>query len=45
MERALLHYKYKHFSKAKMSDTFKDKINKKMYDDSVRDKILNGTVK
>ena len=44
IERALLHYNYKHFSKAKMSDTFKDKINRKMYDDSVRDKILNGIV-
>jgi len=44
IENSLLKYNKEHFSKAKQSQTYKDRINKRLYNDSIRDKILEGMV-
>ena len=45
IESALAQHNRCHFSKAKNTPVYRDKITKAMHEDEVRDKILDGTLK
>ena len=45
IERLLIQYNRNHFSKAKKTVAYRDKITKSLYKDEVRDKVLGKTLK
>ena len=45
IEKVLIHHNRNHFSKAKNTPAYRDRITRMMHKSEIRDKVLNGTLK